>query len=169
MSIIDDQQNQEPSGTSNSYKDVAEEMEEFAGEAVAIAKWEFDIELDYSENSLASVDAILSTPANQLVEKVMRRGVPLQTRPNDTAQDLIFRMSKMWGAYVGEVVRRHHSGVWKTRLLDGYRRISIIADRVMWTPSETVYLHLMKEPSSSSSWSVAEEYKLRWDKRKDVP
>jgi len=70
----------------------------YAEQAVVIAR-EFNTKLDYSENSLMELEAIIS----QLALELPAGGAP---------GDELAEMCKMWGSYLGEVVRRRFGGDW---------------------------------------------------------
>jgi len=69
----------------------------YAEQAVRIAR-EFNATLDYSENSLMELEAIVAQLAFDL--------------PNDAPAEELAEMCKMWGSYFGEVVRRRFGGDW---------------------------------------------------------
>ncbi len=69
----------------------------YAEQAVVIAR-EFNTTLDYSENSLMELEAIVAQLALDL--------------PNGAPAEELTEMCKMWGSYFGEVVRRRFGGDW---------------------------------------------------------
>ena len=69
----------------------------YAEQAVRIAR-EFNATLDYSENSLMELEAIVAQLALDL--------------PNGAPAEELAEMCKMWGSYFGEVVRRRFGGDW---------------------------------------------------------
>jgi hypothetical protein len=73
----------------------------YAEQAVQKAR-EFNAQLDYSENSLMEVEAILAQLARQTPE-------------GDAAGEAC----KMWGSYLGEVVRRRFGGEWSVETYPG--------------------------------------------------
>jgi hypothetical protein len=73
----------------------------YAEQAVQKAR-EFNTQLDYSENSLMEVEVILAQLALQLPE-------------GDAAGETC----KMWGSYLGEVVRRRFGGEWSVETYPG--------------------------------------------------
>jgi hypothetical protein len=80
---------------------LAAAMQALALEAVEFARKHFDTDLDFSEASLEAAEAILG----QLYDSLPM----LDPRPS-TGQ--VWQMSKMWGGYVGEVIRRRWGGEW---------------------------------------------------------
>ena len=69
--------------------------------AVELAR-EFKATLDYTENSVMEVEAILAQFTQELAS-----GQP----PADEMDE----MCKLWGCYLGEVVRRRFGGDWESR------------------------------------------------------
>ncbi len=69
----------------------------YAEQAVVIAR-DFNAKLDYSENSLMELEAIVAQLALDL--------------PNGAPAEELTEMCKMWGSYFGEVVRRRFGGDW---------------------------------------------------------
>ncbi len=77
----------------------------YAEKAIATAR-EFNAQLDYSENSLMEVEAILS----QCAGRTSAGGPPSED---------VGEMCKMWGSYLGEVVRRRFGGEWSIETYPG--------------------------------------------------
>src|SRR5215472_16811966 len=73
----------------------------YAEQAVQKAR-EFNTQLDYSENSLMEVEVILAQLARQAPEG-----------------DAIGESCKMWGSYLGEVVRMRFGGEWSIETYPG--------------------------------------------------
>lgn len=99
---------------------VTDVMRAHAADAVAYAKSRFRMELDLSSQSLERVDRILAAMyfdiPRTFFAKLFRRG------PTD---DLVWDWSKMWGGYVGEVIRKRWGGVWRSSLKpNGHAQIS---------------------------------------------
>src|SRR5690242_17355583 len=79
-------------------KDVATMMLNFAEEAVKMGREGFETDLDFSESSLEKVEKILAHLSTEM--------------PDSASESSIDEMSKMWGGYLGEVVRRRWGGEW---------------------------------------------------------
>jgi hypothetical protein len=77
----------------------------YAGKAVEIAR-DLNASLDYSENSLLEVEAILAQLALDLP----------QAAPSS---DDLAEMCKLWGSYLGEVIRRRFGGDWSIETYPG--------------------------------------------------
>ena len=84
-------------------KDISAMMLAFADEAVKMAREGFETELDFSESSLQQVEQILSHLCNEM--------------PESAGESAVDEMSKVWGGYLGEVVRRRWGG---ERTIDYY-------------------------------------------------
>lgn len=77
----------------------------YAKRAVALGS-EFQAELDYSENSLMELETILGS---------LCREMPA-SNPSD---DDVSEICKVWGSYLGEVVRRRYGGEWSIETYPG--------------------------------------------------
>jgi len=77
----------------------------YAEQAVALAR-EFNAQLDYSENSLMEVEAVLAQLAREMPG----------SKPSS---DEVSEICKVWGSYVGEVVRRRFGGEWSIETYPG--------------------------------------------------
>lgn len=75
-------------------------MQHLAQQAVVIAK-DFGVDLDGSGESLSGVEAILTA-----LQASLRSG---ESKPSD---DEMAMMCKLWGAYLGEVMRAAVGGEW---------------------------------------------------------
>lgn len=85
---------------------VNEMMEAYALDAVDFAQEHFQYDLDYSVESVEHVDQILEGFDNELPTgfgRALRRG------PSD---EQIEQQAKVWGGYLGEVIRRRWGGTW---------------------------------------------------------
>jgi hypothetical protein len=82
-------------------------MEAYAQDAVDMAREQFQLELDYSEGSLELVEKILSE-----LHDTLPKGKSSKSSKSKPSEDQIWRMAKIWGGYVGEVMRRWWGGNW---------------------------------------------------------
>lgn len=73
--------------------------EAYSLDAVDLAKHNFDVCLDGSEDSIQAVEHML--------DRLSAR-IPLDKPDNDT----IWQFAKAFGSYVGEVMRKLHGGTW---------------------------------------------------------
>lgn len=75
-------------------------MQDTAADAVAVAKEEFNIELDYTKESVAKIDELLVSFLAKYRDQVLE----------DSA---VFTLSNLFGAYAGEVFRKNYGGEWR--------------------------------------------------------
>ena len=80
--------------------DIQEGMKDVSDRAVAMAKADHDVDLDYSVESIERVEAILGS-----LHEEHRRQPFAQRRMSDA--------TARYGAYVGEVIRRKWGGQWE--------------------------------------------------------
>lgn len=84
-------------------------MQANAEQAVKYARDRFRSELDYSAQSLERVDKIIDVMHVDLPKSFVARAIR-----GAAMDEEIWTTSKMWGAYVGETLRRKWGGRWKT-------------------------------------------------------
>ena len=84
--------------------------------AVKTARTKWDLELDFTPESLTNVDAVLGQLHDAL------KSAPPEQRPSEKQLE---GASIMWGIYVGEVVRRHYGGQWEVSKPDGILQLVI--------------------------------------------
>ena len=77
-----------------SYADLDAMMEAYAAAAVEVAREQFRQQLDYESGSLVAFEAVLS----ELAEK--------------SELDYDYEV-RLWGGYLGEVLRRRYAGTWE--------------------------------------------------------
>ncbi|MEQ8634761.1 hypothetical protein [Gimesia maris] len=82
---------------------LADLRKENAAKIVDIAKSEYDIDLDYSPESIKKVDQILGQMHREHLEKPF-------------SEDQVIKRSILWGSYVGEVVRSNVSCEWRATI-----------------------------------------------------
>lgn len=90
-----------------------EVIEAFAKDAVTDAKAQFDLTLDYSPASIEHLERIVAAKYEELQEKPI---LPIQMEA----------LSKVWGAYLGEVIRRQRGGTWSTAKEGPYAGLCIL-------------------------------------------
>lgn len=71
-----------------------------AEDAVKRANADFSIQLDYSPGSIAQVEKILEA----IYESYQQ---------NPVDENTLGRESRLWGCYIGEVIKKTHGGTWK--------------------------------------------------------
>lgn len=90
---------------------IADMMEQYAEDAVCLAP-EFGVALDYSEASLEVLERIL----DQLADKLPGS----EAEPSeDSMQKELDSVSRIWGAYFGETIRRLWGGEWGVETYPG--------------------------------------------------
>ena len=90
-----------------------------ADQAVRYALDHFKWELDYSPMSLERVDKIIDVLHVDLPKSFLTRALK-----RNVIEEEVWTMSKMWGGYVGETLRRKWGGRWRTiRSDDGHPEI----------------------------------------------
>jgi len=81
--------------------------EAYALDAVDFAKSQFNISLDWSDDSIKDVENILGKMHVSYIA----------TNPHPT-EEQVMSFAKAFGSYIGEVFRRHHGGEWGIVRLD---------------------------------------------------
>lgn len=125
----------------------------YADQAVTIAR-EFKATLDYSENSLMELESIVSQLA-------------LELPPSGAPADELTEMCKLWGSYLGEVVRRRFGGDWSIETYPG-KQFATLTLNVAGTklfPSMKIHRRLTAG-ESENLWSF---YKMVKAKLEAVP
>jgi len=84
-------------------------MQANAEQAVKYAHDRFRSELDYSAHSLERVDKIIDVMHIDLPKSFVARAIK-----GAAVEEEIWTTAKMWGAYVGETIRRKWGGRWRT-------------------------------------------------------
>ncbi len=88
--------------------DVSEQMRALAEKAVAFARDQHQMTLDYSEDSLQLVEGILSKLSADIPKGFFRRLLGRGPTRNQ-----IEAICQIMGAYVGEVIKRKWDGTWR--------------------------------------------------------
>ena len=99
----------------------AKMFEAYALDAVDVAAANFDVVLDWSEQSISSIEEI----AEQLHQELL--GDPPR-------EEIVMRFGRMLGSYLAEVCRKHHSTELGTVTWDGSTTAGVRVDghRVVW-------------------------------------
>ena len=129
-------------------QDLSEIMQSCAEQAVAAAR-EFQIELDYSEESLKQVENILERLDGRIPGAAAGAAASAPPADADT-EDLC----KMWGGYLGEVVRRRWGGEWALETYPGGNVLTV----ALTTPGGTVFPSLkiyrrLSQGAAENVWS----------------
>jgi hypothetical protein len=113
---------------------IAEMMEAYALDAVDLAQTKFQQKLDFSGNSIKVVEQILEE-----YHISFPRGIFQRLFKSSPSPEAIDQICKIFGAYVGEVIRRSFGGEWE---LDGEitpsRKIMSLrnGDKKIWPPAK---------------------------------
>ena len=115
-------------------------MQANAEQAVRYARERFRSELDYSPQSLERVDRIIDVMHVELPKSFVARAI------KGAAIDAeVWTMAKMWGAYVGETLRRQWGGRWKTTPSpDGHAEVLLDLPLGRCKPVAEVHRRLME-------------------------
>jgi hypothetical protein len=129
---------------------VGDMMEAYAVDAVDFAREHFHYELDYSVESIERVEQILARFHEELptgLGKALRRG------PSD---EQIEQQAKVWGGYLGEVIRRRWGGTW-TIPADGpmANALCLDIDGTLISPPGKAYKRIIDGPEDNVSYYVA--------------
>jgi hypothetical protein len=115
-------------------EEVLKSMTAYADEAVEFAAKAMDSDLDFSIESLEKVEDILDVLSSEIPKSRIMRLLGKGPEPGE-----IVEMSKIWGAYIGEVFRRKWDGTWtvNTKILknDWLYALSI-RDNQMFPPAK---------------------------------
>ena len=114
-------------------------MQAFAEQAVRLGR-EFKINLDYSEGSLEQVERLLARFHDELTS----------ANPGSKLEE----MAKIWGGYLGEVVRRRFGGEWSIEKYPAgdFLIVTLNVNGARLFPSMKVHKRLT-EGSSENIWS----------------
>jgi hypothetical protein len=113
---------------------IAEAMGNYALEAVNLAQAVSKRKLDFSEESVKVVEAILSQLHTELPRE-KRKPLP----------EVIDQVCNVYGAYIGEVMRRTMGGEWvlDDKMSPGNKIISLRLGNTQTCPSAKVYKRIM--------------------------
>lgn len=123
----------------------------YAKQAVTLAH-EFNAQLDYSENSLMEVETILDRLAREMPA----------SRPSS---DDVSELCKVWGSYLGEVVRRRFGGDWSIETYPGkqFATLTLTVDGKKLFPSMKVHRRLT-EGEGDNVWTFYKMVKTKLGK-----
>jgi len=91
---------------------ISDMMEQYAADAVRLAP-EFGVTLDYSESSLEVLERILDQLAGKFLSPEM------EPSAEDSMQQELDSVSRIWGGYFGETIRRLWGGEWGVETYPG--------------------------------------------------
>ena len=133
-------------------QEIAGMMQGYAEQAVAMAR-ELAIELDYSESSLQRVEGLLGKLHDELNQWPTGKSSP-ESQP---AQPQLDEMARIWGGYLGEVVRRRFGGEWTIESYPGgdFLIVALNVGGSRLFPSMKVHKRL-SDGASENLWSFYE-------------
>jgi hypothetical protein len=139
------------------YENISAMMEAYAEQAVSAAR-EMNITLDYKEESIERLEKILSQLYDQR-PVFLGKAAPGE---EDPAQKQIDSMSRIWGGYFGEVIRRCWGGEWTLETYPGTVApvVTLEVDGAKIFPAMKVYRRL----TNGASDDVAKFYQMVKDK-----
>jgi hypothetical protein len=135
---------EEPLG---SQQELQEKMCACAEWAVVYARGVFEVELDYSEASLRQIERMMSV----LFKDRHRSWLARWLRPGPTEEE-VRQVALLLGAYIGEVIRRHHGGQWAFHKRLGLQLLPLITHGVSTYPLSKAYQRLTYGPEEDV-WS----------------
>jgi hypothetical protein len=137
---------------------VADMMAAYAEDAVDHAQSAVGIALDYSPESIRNVEAVL-----EKLHAALPKGFLGRLFGKGPSADDLDRVSKMYGGYVGEVIRRAGGGEWvfDTEIMPGQKVICLTkGDTKIWPPAK-VYKRLTNGPEDSV-WHYSQVIMKDW-------
>ncbi|MDQ1921899.1 hypothetical protein [Massilia pseudoviolaceinigra] len=118
----------------------------YAAQAVATARDQFGIKLDGTDASMVQLEAVLARAHTSYAAK--------SPRPSE---EQVMAVARMYGSYLGEVVRVKHGGTWGMATLEGQTlpgmRTTSGANFWPWT-------HVSQRISKGAGNNVADYYKV---------
>lgn len=134
-----------------SYDSVGEMVHSYAEQAVTLAH-SFNAQFDYSENSLMELESILSSLAREM-------------RASKPSDDDVSELCKVWGSYLGEVVRRRFGGEWSIETYPGkqFATLTLNVNGNKLFPSMKVHRRLT-EGENDNVWRFYRMVKGRLEK-----
>lgn len=147
---------------------IDEMTRDFAQAAVEMAR-AMDVHLDYSEQSLERVEQILSRlhdeardwriaeSANRAISETSTSGGPSASQMDE--------MCKLWGSYLGEVVRRRWGGEWSIETYPGaaFATLALTVTAGTLYPSMKVFRRLT-QGDGENVWNFYQTVRARLSK-----
>lgn len=136
--------------------DLAAMMRVYAEEAVALAREEFDVAIDYSEMSLTEADQILAA-----IHDALPKDSSGEFEEEGPLHAWVQELAVIWGAYLGEVLLRTWNGAWTLDVPSEHGEATAvqIGDFLVY-PIAKVYQRLVS-PADAGLVVFYEE--LRWE------
>ena len=133
-----------------------EMMQDYADKAVELAR-DFHVQLDFTENSVQALEQILA----QLHEE-HRAFTAGGSSPEQAVEEQMVMMCKLWGGYLGEVVRRRWGGDWAMESYPGanFATLTLNVRGGKLFPSMKIYRRLTEGPADNV-WSFYERVRSK--------
>ncbi len=112
---------------------MSDPAESMLTEALAAQKFTrkfFVVELDFEEKTIADLEA-----QSEAAKYALRAGLTPEN---------VDKLTQLWGAYFGEVLRRHSAAQWQAATVDGVERCVLQAGEVQVSPHAFVRERLEK-------------------------
>lgn len=118
--------------------------QELARRAVEIARKDYGITLDFSRQSLRDLNRLLDRAHSLITSPAYAGKVPDRT-------------IQVWGAYLGETIRRENNGIWtENPAASEYRQYSINTPTGNIFPMEQVYLRVVEGKKNNLKAAIIE-------------
>lgn len=129
---------------------IDEMMQEYAESAIELAR-DFNVLLDYSEQSLQGLERILGQLSEE--HRIFLRNHP-EARNASQVDEQMVMMCKLWGGYLGEVVRRRWGGEWAMETYPGanFATLTLNVHGSKLFPSMKIYRRLT-EGEADNIWT----------------
>lgn len=114
---------------------INDEMKATADYAIKSAKEKFGLELEFSEQDVGKLENLLAQAYQSLSSRVK----------DEKTSSAIFQTAKVWGGYLGELIRYKWGGKW---ILKGSEQLISIKD-YEFSPIEYVYQKITNHPEHS--------------------
>jgi len=117
-----------------------EMMQEYAERATELAR-DFNVVLDYSDQSVEGLEHILAQLANE--HRAFLSSHPEAAKAPQVDEQMVM-MCKLWGGYFGEVVRRRWGGEWAMETYPGadFATLTLNVRGAKLFPSMKIYRRL---------------------------
>lgn len=124
--------------------DVNEMMKAYSLDAVDYAK-QFNKTLDFSETSIQSLEDVCTLLYNEIP-----RGFFAKIFNKSPSEEAIIQMSKMLGAYIGEVMIKHYGGNWTIEnFMNQGNTLVVNLEELKTFPVAKVYKRLKNGPEDN--------------------
>lgn len=127
--------------------DISDMMKAYSLDAVDLAQKQFACALDYSVASVRDLERIL---------KIQHAALPKGWRryfQKGPSEDTLRTFSKIWGGYLGEVIRREWGGEWQVLQAGPFQgAVGLVVKDQQLVPSARVYKRLTMGFENGDVW-----------------